>query len=73
MPKYRKWTRYARQKGYVQLPGGPGDHSKWESPDNGRKVQINKKGDELDIASVKALTRIEKKTLRQLAIEISNS
>lgn len=68
MPKHRQWTKWAGRNGFQHEGPGPGDHEIWMR--DGNRIQINKKHDECDIASIKAVARLEGKTLRQLVDEI---
>jgi hypothetical protein len=69
-PKKRKWTKYAKRNGFVFQKGkGPGDHEEWKR--GAQKVQINPVGDEIDLASVKAVARILGRSTRDVALDIA--
>jgi hypothetical protein len=56
MPKARKWKAFAVANGFTYVGPGPGDHEVWAY--GKQKIQINRNGNELDFASVKAVTKI---------------
>ena len=56
MPKARKWKAFAVANGITFIGPGPGDHEVWAL--GKQKFHINYRRDELDRASVKAVSKI---------------
>jgi hypothetical protein len=56
MPKAGKWEAFADANGIAFVGPGPGDHEVWAF--GKQKFQINYRGDELDVASVKAVGKL---------------
>lgn len=68
MPKIHNWRKWARRNGFNHEGPGPGDHEVWEH--NGKRVQINPKGNECDFASMKAVAKMCRVSIRTLVDKI---
>ena len=69
MPKRTKAYAYLRANGFMQVKGGPGDHERWQQ--GKQTVQVNFRGNEIDMASAKAIARALNKGLRQVRDEMA--
>jgi len=71
MPKRQHLDRYSARQRYVDLGPGPGDHKKLLV--NNQTIQINVKGGEVDLASMKAMAKAEGRNLRTLLDDVRNT
>jgi len=67
-PKKNKAYAYLRAKGFTHVGPGPGDHERWQ---HGKQtVQVNFRGNEIDLASVKAIANVMDTNARQVIDEM---
>jgi hypothetical protein len=63
MPKAHTWKAFADANGISRVRPGPGDHEVWTY--GKQRIQINRHRDELDLASVKAVSKILNSSVRE--------